>query len=228
MTAATLRRAPAYEWPAGKDAAPSASRSTSMRRAPICGACRKDAPRRARPDRAAALRPARRHLAPARPARPIRHQGRRCSCPALVAKNHPDLLPAFVERGHEIGLHGYFHEIASEAGPEEFARRAGRVSGALQEAGRRRPEGISLAGLGDDALHAGGGEAPWPLRHLADGLRPSLHHRRRDGGSGALGLDDAIYFRSRAAAATRARPRRRAASSTPGSTNGMCCIAKGG
>jgi peptidoglycan/xylan/chitin deacetylase (PgdA/CDA1 family) len=42
--------------------------------------------------------------------------------PGLVAKNHPDLLPAFVERGHEIGLHGYFHELATEAGPEEFAR----------------------------------------------------------------------------------------------------------
>jgi peptidoglycan/xylan/chitin deacetylase (PgdA/CDA1 family) len=42
--------------------------------------------------------------------------------PGLVAKNHPDLLPAFVERGHEIGLHGYFHEIATEAGPDEFAR----------------------------------------------------------------------------------------------------------
>ncbi len=42
--------------------------------------------------------------------------------PGLIAKNHPDLLPAFVERGHEIGLHGYFHELATEAGPEEFAR----------------------------------------------------------------------------------------------------------
>ncbi len=42
--------------------------------------------------------------------------------PGLVAKNHPELLPAFVERGHEIGLHGYFHELATEAGPDEFAR----------------------------------------------------------------------------------------------------------
>ena len=32
--------------------------------------------------------------------------------PGMVAKNHPDLLPAFVERGHEIGLHGYFHELS--------------------------------------------------------------------------------------------------------------------
>jgi peptidoglycan/xylan/chitin deacetylase (PgdA/CDA1 family) len=42
--------------------------------------------------------------------------------PGLVAKNHPELLPAFAERGHEIGLHGYFHEIATEAGPDEFTR----------------------------------------------------------------------------------------------------------
>ncbi len=42
--------------------------------------------------------------------------------PGLVARNHPELLPAFVARGHEIGLHGYFHEIATETDPYEFAR----------------------------------------------------------------------------------------------------------
>ena len=40
--------------------------------------------------------------------------------PGVVAKNHPDLLPAFVKRGHEIGLHGYFHEIVSQVSDEEF------------------------------------------------------------------------------------------------------------
>jgi peptidoglycan/xylan/chitin deacetylase (PgdA/CDA1 family) len=40
--------------------------------------------------------------------------------PGLVAENHPELLPAFVERGHEIGLHGYFHEIVSQSSDEEF------------------------------------------------------------------------------------------------------------
>jgi peptidoglycan/xylan/chitin deacetylase (PgdA/CDA1 family) len=42
--------------------------------------------------------------------------------PGIVAENHPDLLPAFVERGHEIGLHGYFHELAAQASDAEFTR----------------------------------------------------------------------------------------------------------
>jgi peptidoglycan/xylan/chitin deacetylase (PgdA/CDA1 family) len=40
--------------------------------------------------------------------------------PGIVATNHPDLLPAFVERGHEIGLHGYFHELAAQTPDAEF------------------------------------------------------------------------------------------------------------
>lgn len=41
--------------------------------------------------------------------------------PGAVAKAHPELLPAFVARGHEVGLHGYFHEIVSQSSDEEFS-----------------------------------------------------------------------------------------------------------
>lgn len=41
--------------------------------------------------------------------------------PAVVAEKHPELLPAFVQRGHEVGLHGYFHEIVSHVSDEEFS-----------------------------------------------------------------------------------------------------------
>lgn len=41
--------------------------------------------------------------------------------PAEVARSWPQLLPAFVERGHEIGLHGYFHELVAHASDEEFS-----------------------------------------------------------------------------------------------------------
>jgi len=41
--------------------------------------------------------------------------------PAVVAEKHPELLPAFVERGHEVGLHGYFHEIVSHVSDQEFS-----------------------------------------------------------------------------------------------------------
>ena len=56
--------------------------------------------------------------------------------PGLIAKNHPELLPAFVARGHEIGLHGYFHELATEAGPEEFAHQGDGPAVAVALCGR--------------------------------------------------------------------------------------------
>lgn len=40
--------------------------------------------------------------------------------PGIVAETYPELLPAFVERGHEIGLHGYFHEIVAHTSDSEF------------------------------------------------------------------------------------------------------------
>lgn len=40
--------------------------------------------------------------------------------PGVVAERHPQLLPAFVERGHEVGLHGYFHELAQQSSDAEF------------------------------------------------------------------------------------------------------------
>lgn len=42
--------------------------------------------------------------------------------PGLVAQNHPALLPAIVDAGHEIGLHGYFHEIVADTPTAEFIR----------------------------------------------------------------------------------------------------------
>lgn len=42
--------------------------------------------------------------------------------PAVVAERHPQLLPRFVEDGHEIGLHGYFHELATQSSDLEFTR----------------------------------------------------------------------------------------------------------
>lgn len=40
--------------------------------------------------------------------------------PALTAEANPEILPALLEAGHEIGLHGYFHEIVSEVTDTEF------------------------------------------------------------------------------------------------------------
>ncbi len=40
--------------------------------------------------------------------------------PAVVAESDPDLLPALLDAGHEIGLHGYFHELVRDIDDGEF------------------------------------------------------------------------------------------------------------
>ncbi|WP_179379696.1 polysaccharide deacetylase family protein [Jannaschia marina] len=40
--------------------------------------------------------------------------------PACVAEDNPTLLPGLVERGHEIALHGYFHELVAETSDARF------------------------------------------------------------------------------------------------------------
>lgn len=40
--------------------------------------------------------------------------------PGLTAETNPEILPALLEGGHEIGLHGYFHEIVSDVTDSEF------------------------------------------------------------------------------------------------------------
>ncbi|RWX81680.1 polysaccharide deacetylase [Neorhizobium lilium] len=41
--------------------------------------------------------------------------------PAIVAETDPDLLPALLNAGHEIGLHGYFHELVRDVDDREFS-----------------------------------------------------------------------------------------------------------
>ncbi|MEO9337541.1 polysaccharide deacetylase [Mesorhizobium sp. SB112] len=40
--------------------------------------------------------------------------------PGYVAETNPEILPAILEGGHEIGLHGFFHEIVAEVSDDEF------------------------------------------------------------------------------------------------------------
>ena len=40
--------------------------------------------------------------------------------PGVVAEENPDLLPGLVKRGHEIGLHGYYHEIVADTSDQRF------------------------------------------------------------------------------------------------------------
>lgn len=40
--------------------------------------------------------------------------------PGVVAEENPELLPGLLARGHEIGLHGYFHEIVADISDAQF------------------------------------------------------------------------------------------------------------
>lgn len=40
--------------------------------------------------------------------------------PGLTAETNPEILPALIEAGHEVGLHGYFHEIVADVSDAEF------------------------------------------------------------------------------------------------------------
>ncbi|OIQ32879.1 MAG: polysaccharide deacetylase [Alphaproteobacteria bacterium MedPE-SWcel] len=42
--------------------------------------------------------------------------------PGAVAEAHPWMLPALLDAGHEVGLHGYFHELVTEVSDAEFTR----------------------------------------------------------------------------------------------------------
>ena len=41
--------------------------------------------------------------------------------PGVVADTYPEILPFLMERGHEIGLHGYYHERVEQLTPRENA-----------------------------------------------------------------------------------------------------------
>lgn len=40
--------------------------------------------------------------------------------PGIVAETYPEILPTILAAGHEVGLHGFFHEIVAESSDAEF------------------------------------------------------------------------------------------------------------
>jgi peptidoglycan/xylan/chitin deacetylase (PgdA/CDA1 family) len=62
--------------------------------------------------------------------------------PAVVAETFPELLPAFVERGHEVGLHGFFHEIVAHTSDAEFSAALDASLALFQRQVGLRPKGF--------------------------------------------------------------------------------------
>lgn len=62
--------------------------------------------------------------------------------PGVVAGENPDLLPGLLERGHEIALHGYFHELVSETSDQRFTEALeASIDVFIRQVGRR-PSGF--------------------------------------------------------------------------------------
>ena len=209
-------------------AAPSASPSMSMPN-PLSLEPAEDATdRRSRTDRAAAVRPA--------------HRASGASSTCSIASASRGLLRAGAGGREPSGIAAGLRSSAatrsactaiSTRSPRSRptrnspARSTRRID-VFRKPGRHRSEGISFAGLGDDAAMLAEVKRRGPLRQLADGLRPSLHDRRRHEVPVLWAVDDAVYFNFTGSPADRGPPSATGRqSSRPGSTNGTCSIADG-
>jgi peptidoglycan-N-acetylglucosamine deacetylase len=62
--------------------------------------------------------------------------------PAVVAKIHPDEQRALVADGHEIGIHGWIHELNSELSPRDEREMMLRAADVLEQISGFRPVGM--------------------------------------------------------------------------------------
>ena len=62
--------------------------------------------------------------------------------PAVVAQENPSLLPGLIERGHEVALHGFFHELVAEASDEAFTDALEASVELFLEQTGQRPQGF--------------------------------------------------------------------------------------
>ena len=61
--------------------------------------------------------------------------------PGFTAETHPDAVRAIVAGGHEVGHHGYLHEVVSRLSPEEEGEVLERGCVALEQLTGARPRG---------------------------------------------------------------------------------------
>lgn len=62
--------------------------------------------------------------------------------PAVVAEENPELLPGLLERGHEIALHGYFHELVGDISDAQFTEALERSIALFEAQTGQRPAGF--------------------------------------------------------------------------------------
>ena len=86
----------------------------------------------------------------------------------VVAEEHPELLRAIVEAGHEIACHGYGHARVSDLGPEGFRDDLRKAKQAIYQACGQQPRGFRAPSwsISPARWHVQD-EALWPLHVLA-------------------------------------------------------------
>ena len=86
----------------------------------------------------------------------------------VIAEEHPDLLRAIAEEGHEIACHGYGHARVSGLGPEGFRADLRKAKDAIYQACGQQPRGFRAPSwsISPPRWNAGD-EAMWPLQILA-------------------------------------------------------------
>jgi peptidoglycan/xylan/chitin deacetylase (PgdA/CDA1 family) len=62
--------------------------------------------------------------------------------PGVVAEDNPDLLPGLIERGHEIALHGYYHELVGDISDQQFADSLGSAIELFKKQTGQEPAGF--------------------------------------------------------------------------------------
>jgi len=90
-------------------------------------------------------------------------------------QEHPEGVAAILERGHELGMHGWAHEQWARLAPEEEKRLAARATSALEAAGRR-PTGFRAPG-GSRTPRTAALLSALGYRYdasLGDGMRPGV------------------------------------------------------
>ncbi len=65
--------------------------------------------------------------------------------PAVVAKIHPDEQRGLVDEGHELGIHGWIHELNSKLPPADERDLMMRAADVLEKIGGKRPVGVRTA-----------------------------------------------------------------------------------
>ncbi len=120
--------------------------------------------------------------------------------PAVTALLHPDEQRRVVGEGHEVGLHGWIHEVNTKVPPDKERELTLRAADTLETVTGIRPVGMRTPSWDfSDATLSIERELGLDLRFLADGRRRSVRNRgsgRGDRDRRTAGRVDPRRFRS--------------------------------